>query len=103
MTVDSGASDTVLLPGMIDWVALEHTAKTGQEYEVAIGDHAAGEVRSGTRDEFLRGYRVGNSVTLVGSQDSSALSALSESNCLIYRPAREKGVREGDTVPCYLF
>ena len=58
---------------------------------------------AGTRDEFLRGYRVGNSVTLVGSQDSSALSALSESNCLIYRPAREKGVREGDTVPCYLF
>jgi hypothetical protein len=37
LTVDSGASDTVLPPRMLSWVPLEHTEKTGSEYEVANG------------------------------------------------------------------
>ena len=38
LTVDSGASDTVLPPHMLDLIAFAHTEKTGQEYEVANGE-----------------------------------------------------------------
>ena len=47
LTVDSGASDTVLLPHMLRQVDLVHTVKVGTEYEVANGEvvHNLGEKR----------------------------------------------------------
>ena len=47
LTVDSGASDTVIPPSMLKWVQLLHTAKVGTEYEVANGEvvHNLGEKR----------------------------------------------------------
>ena len=45
MTVDSGASDTVIPPHLLQWCAMLHTANNGTEYEVANGDvvHNLGE------------------------------------------------------------
>ena len=47
LTVDSGASDTVIPPGCCTWAALHHTNKVGNEYEVANGAvvHNLGERR----------------------------------------------------------
>ena len=38
LTVDSGASDTVLPPHILRWVDFAHTGKVGTEYEVANGE-----------------------------------------------------------------
>ena len=38
LTVDSGASDTVIPAHLLQWCAMLHTAKVGTEYEVANGD-----------------------------------------------------------------
>ncbi len=56
----------------------------------------------GPRREFMRAYWNGISVTPVGSQDSSALAALSHANCLIDRPAQSAKAEPGDIVPVYL-
>ena len=47
LVVDSGASDTVIPPEMLQWLALEQTAKVGAEYELANGEvvHNLGERR----------------------------------------------------------
>ena len=37
LTLDSGASDTVLPPHMLRWMDLVRTGKVGTEYEVANG------------------------------------------------------------------
>lgn len=52
----------------------------------------------GSRREFLRGRHDGRTVTLVGSQDSSALRALAVSNCLIDRPANAPAAETGTPV-----
>ncbi|NCP13174.1 MAG: molybdopterin molybdotransferase MoeA [Sphingomonadales bacterium] len=49
----------------------------------------------GPRREFLRAVRNGDTVQLAGSQDSSALSALADADCLIDRPARAPAVTRG--------
>ncbi|MEO1731563.1 MAG: molybdopterin molybdotransferase MoeA [Pseudomonadota bacterium] len=56
---------------------------------------------TGSRREFLRAVSDGTSVQLAGSQDSSALVALSQANCLIDRPADAAPVRKGESVPVY--
>ena len=38
LTVDSGASDTVIPPTMLKWLQLMHSEKVGTEYEVANGE-----------------------------------------------------------------
>ena len=45
LTVDSGASDTVIPPHLLQWCAMLRTANVGTEYEVANGDvvHILGE------------------------------------------------------------
>ena len=47
LTVDSGASDTVIPPNCLSWAQLIHTDKVGLEYEVANGEvvHNLGERR----------------------------------------------------------
>ena len=47
LTVDSGASDTVIPPSCMEWSFLFHTPKVGSEYEVANGAvvHNLGERR----------------------------------------------------------
>ena len=47
LTVDSGASDTVIPPSMLKWAQLLHSSKVGTEYEVANGEvvHNLGEKR----------------------------------------------------------
>lgn len=55
----------------------------------------------GARREFLRAVRDGDNVRLAGSQDSSALSALAEADCLIDRPAHSPAVHAGEPVPVY--
>ena len=47
LTVDSGASDTVIPPECLTWLQLIHTEKVGTEYEVANGEivHNLGERR----------------------------------------------------------
>ena len=47
LTVDSGASDTVVPPGYCSWSTIFHTEKVGTEYEVANGCvvHKVGERR----------------------------------------------------------
>ena len=47
LTVDSGASDTVIPPHMLAWLETLHTEKVGTEYEVANGEvvHNLGERR----------------------------------------------------------
>lgn len=56
----------------------------------------------GPRREFMRAFWDGVSVSPVGSQDSSALAALSHANCLIDRPAQSSEAAVGDIVPVYL-
>ncbi len=53
---------------------------------------------TGSRREFLRGVREGNTVRLAGSQDSSALSALAQANCLINRAAFAPALQSGEPV-----
>lgn len=55
----------------------------------------------GARREFLRAVRDGDNVRLAGSQDSSALSALAEADCLIDRPAHSPALNAGEPVPVY--
>lgn len=55
----------------------------------------------GARREFLRAVRDGDTVRLAGSQDSSALSALAEADCLIDRPAHSPALNAGEPVPVY--
>ena len=47
LTVDSGASDTVIPPECLPWLEMFHTNKVGTEYEVANGEivHNLGERR----------------------------------------------------------
>ncbi|MEO0591246.1 MAG: molybdopterin molybdotransferase MoeA [Pseudomonadota bacterium] len=56
---------------------------------------------SRTRREFLRGIDDGEGVRLAASQDSSALVALAQANCLIDRPAGADPVPAGEAVPVY--
>lgn len=56
----------------------------------------------GSRREFLRANWDGDSVQLADSQDSSALIALAQANCLIDRPARSDEIEAGTHVPCLL-
>jgi molybdopterin molybdotransferase len=56
----------------------------------------------GSRQEFLRGVHDGTTVSRASSQDSSALAALAQANCLIDRPAGSPAVAIGDPVPVYL-
>lgn len=56
---------------------------------------------SGSRREFLRAVHDGQSVRLAASQDSSALRALAQANCLIDRPAGSAEVAVGELVPVY--
>ncbi|WP_301749395.1 molybdopterin molybdotransferase MoeA [uncultured Erythrobacter sp.] len=55
----------------------------------------------GPRREFLRAVREGDKVRLAGSQDSSALSALAEADCLIDRTAHSPALRAGEPVPVF--
>ena len=55
----------------------------------------------GKRREFLRAVRTDGAVRLTGSQDSSALSALSLADCLIDRPAEAPAVAVGDPVTVF--
>ena len=56
----------------------------------------------GSRREFLRAYWNGAAVNLADSQDSSALAALAQANCLIDRPANSPQIEAGTPVPCLL-
>ena len=56
----------------------------------------------GSRREFLRAYWNGAAVNLADSQDSSALAALAQANCLIDRPAHSDEIEAGTLVPCLL-
>jgi molybdopterin molybdotransferase len=53
------------------------------------------------RREFLRGVSDGTVVRLAGSQDSSALLALAQADCLIDRPADAPAVSPGEQVPVF--
>lgn len=55
----------------------------------------------GPRREFLRAVLGGDGVRLAGSQDSSALSALAEADCLIDRPACAPALARGQAVPVF--
>lgn len=55
----------------------------------------------GPRREFLRAVLEGGAARLAGSQDSSALSALAEADCLIDRPAHAPALAAG--VPVRVF
>ncbi len=54
-----------------------------------------------SRREFLRGRVVDGKVVRAGSQDSSALHALANANCLIDRPAQSAVGEAGDMVTVY--
>lgn len=56
----------------------------------------------GPRQEFLRGWWDGQSVTARVNQDSGALAALAHSNCLIERGANAPAAQAGTVVPVYL-
>lgn len=56
---------------------------------------------TGNRREFLRGVSEDGRVRLAGSQDSSALVALTRADCLIVRPAGSPEVAVGELVPVY--
>ena len=56
----------------------------------------------GSRREFLRAFWDGNSAKPADSQDSSALAALAQANCLIDRPAHSDEIEAGTPVPCLL-
>ncbi|QDH34808.1 molybdopterin molybdotransferase MoeA [Porphyrobacter sp. YT40] len=53
------------------------------------------------RREFLRAVIEGDRVRLAGSQDSSALAALAQADCLIDRPAGAPAAKAGDRVPVF--
>lgn len=55
-----------------------------------------------SRREFLRGVWDASGVRLAASQDSSALSALAQANCLIERPEESKAAAVGDPVRVFL-
>ena len=57
---------------------------------------------SGSRHEFLRASWDGERVDLASSQDSSALRALANSNCLIERPPHSREAEAGTFVPVLL-
>lgn len=54
-----------------------------------------------SRREFLRGISDGASVRLAASQDSSALMALAQTNCLIDRAAASPETAAGDAISAY--
>lgn len=56
---------------------------------------------NGRRREFLRGRMFDGKVRMAGSQDSSALRALANANCLIDRPVNAPPARAGDLVTVY--
>jgi molybdopterin molybdotransferase len=56
---------------------------------------------TGDRREFLRGVSDGAAVRLAGSQDSSALLALAQANCLIDRTADAPPVSAGEQVSVF--
>lgn len=56
---------------------------------------------TGNRREFLRGVLTADGVEMARSQDSSALRALSEANCLIDRPAGSPAANAGEMVSIY--
>lgn len=56
----------------------------------------------GGRQEFLRAYWDGRTVTPIAVQDSGALSALAASNALIVRPSGSPPAAAGDDVAIYL-
>lgn len=56
---------------------------------------------TGPRREFLRGRIWGGEVRLAGSQESSALRALANANCLIDRPAGSAEAVAGELVSVY--
>lgn len=56
---------------------------------------------TGSRREFLRGVCAGGSVRLAGSQDSSALLALAQADCLIDRAAGSAATSVGTQVMVY--
>jgi molybdopterin molybdotransferase len=55
----------------------------------------------GSRREFLRGVSDGQTVRLAASQDSSALLALAQANCLIDRPSGAAPVSAGEPAAVY--
>ena len=55
----------------------------------------------GPRREFLRAVSDGDDIRLAGSQDSSALSALAQADCLVDRPARSRAVAAGEPVKVF--
>lgn len=57
---------------------------------------------TGPRREFFRAVHDGTSVRRSKSQDSSALLALAEANCLVDRPAGARPVKAGDDLPVHL-
>jgi len=56
---------------------------------------------TGPRREFLRAVRDNGAVRLAGSQDSSALAALAQADCLIDRPANAPALSAGEPVPVF--
>ena len=56
LTVDSGASDTVIPANMLAWIELMHSPKVGTEYEVANGEvvHNLGEKKCKDHRESQR-------------------------------------------------
>ncbi|TRD12565.1 molybdopterin molybdotransferase MoeA [Erythrobacter insulae] len=56
---------------------------------------------TGNRREFLRGISDGDTVRPAAIQDSSALMALAQANCLIDRPAGSPAIKAGDRVAVY--
>lgn len=56
----------------------------------------------GSRQEFVRGFWNGQNVEPIDSRDSSALRALSSSNCLINRPVNAEPVTAGALAQVYL-
>ena len=56
---------------------------------------------TGPRQEFLRGISSGDEVAPASSQDSSAMLALAQANCLINRPSHSAEAAIGDVVPVY--
>ncbi len=79
--------------------ALGKTNPLPTQHEMAVAEELP-EV--GSRQEFLRGVHDGSSVRRASSQDSSALAALAQSNCLIDRPARSSAVTVGEPVAVYM-
>lgn len=53
---------------------------------------------TGGRDDYMRGVLQDGVASSAGSQDSAALLALAEANCLIRRPANSPAAAKGDVV-----